>query len=204
MIQAIQKGTTFEAFLSGYPADGGRYELINGEVIEVRPSGDHEDVASQIIRAIDREIERLNLNWFIPNTCCVKPAGNLDAYIPDVIVLDRAQLGAELLWKTASTITSGKSAQLIVEVVSTNWHDDYARKLEDYEALEIAEYWIVDFRALGGRRFIGSPKQPTVSVYTLVDGLYQLQQFRVGEILRSHIFPELQLSTDKILQTGDR
>jgi Uma2 family endonuclease len=41
----------------------------------------------------------------------------------------------------------------------------------------IAEYWIVDFRALGARRFIGSPKTPTLSVYTLVDGEYQVSQF---------------------------
>lgn len=46
---------------------------------------------------------------------------------------------------------------LVVEVVSTNWHDPYARKLEDYEALGILEYWIVDYQALGGRRFIGFP-----------------------------------------------
>lgn len=96
MIQAIWQMTRFEAFLSGYPDDGGRYELINGEVVEVRPRGDHEDVASQVIRAVDRavdrEIERLALNWFMPNTCCVKPASDLDAYVPDAIVLDRAQL----------------------------------------------------------------------------------------------------------------
>ncbi len=199
-MQAIQKLMTFEAFLNWYPEGEGRYELINGEVIEVRPSGDHEDVASQVIRTVDREIERLSLNWFIPNTCCVKPASNLDAYIPDVIVLDRGQLMTEPLWKTASTITSGSSARLVVEVVSTNWHDDYARKLEDYEALGIAEYWIVDFRALGGRRFIGFPKQPTESVYSLVNGLYELQQFQIGDKVRSRVLPELELSADKILQ----
>jgi Uma2 family endonuclease len=204
MIQAIQKLMTFEAFLNWYPEGEGRYELINGDVTEVRPSGDHEDVASQVIRTVDREIERLNLNWFIPNTCCVKPVSNLDAYIPDVIVLDRSQLVTEPLWKTASTITSGSSARLVVEVVSTNWHDDYARKLEDYEALGIGEYWIVDFRALGGRRFIGFPKQPTVSVYSLVDGLYELRQFQIGDKVRSRVFPELELSADKILQVCDR
>jgi Uma2 family endonuclease len=200
MIQAIRQATTFEAFLSGYPDDGGRYELINGEVMELRPRGDHEDVASQVIRAVDREIERLKLNWFVPNTCCVKPASDVDAYVPDVIVLDRDQLVAEPLWKSASTITSGDAARLVVEVVSTNWHDDYARKLEDYEALGIAEYWIVDYRALGGRRFIGVPKQPMVSVYALVDGLYQLAQFRMGDKVKSQIFPALDLSADKILR----
>ena len=51
------------------------------------------------------------------------------------------------------------------DVVSTNWQDDYLVKLADYERMEIPEYWIVDYRALGGRRYIGSPKTPTLSVY---------------------------------------
>jgi len=37
----------------------------------------------------------------------------------------------------------------------------------------IPEYWIVGFRALGAQRFIGSPKQPALSVYRLVEGEYQ-------------------------------
>ncbi|MEN9222828.1 MAG: Uma2 family endonuclease [Thermostichus sp. BF3_bins_97] len=202
MIQAIRQLMTFEEFLNWYPEDG-RYELINGEVIEVRPRGDHEDVTSQIVRLVDREIERLGLDWFIPKTCCVKPVGNLDGYVPDMIVLDRAELRSEPLWKTASTITQGRSARLVVEVVSTNWHDDYAKKLEDYESLGIPEYWIADYRALGGRRFIGLPKQPTVSVYSLVNGVYELAQFRLGDMVRSAVFPELELRTEQILQVAE-
>jgi len=53
---------------------------------------------------------------------------------------------------------------MVVEVVSTNWQDDYARKVEEYALLEIEEYWIVDFRGLGGIEFIGRPKQPTITV----------------------------------------
>jgi Uma2 family endonuclease len=36
----------------------------------------------------------------------------------------------------------------------------------------IPEYWIVDYAALGGRTFIENPKQPTISVYQLVEGEY--------------------------------
>ena len=59
---------------------------------------------------------------------------------------------------------------MIIEVVSTNWRDDYLTKLRDYEEIGIKEYWIVDYLALGGRRYIGNPKQPTISIYQLVDG----------------------------------
>jgi Uma2 family endonuclease len=37
----------------------------------------------------------------------------------------------------------GSSVPLIVEVTSTNWEDDYARKLEAYESMGIQEYWII-------------------------------------------------------------
>jgi Uma2 family endonuclease len=36
-------------------------------------------------------------------------------------------------------------------IVSTNWRDDYYLKYADYEEMGIAEYWIVDYAALGGR-----------------------------------------------------
>ena len=203
MVQTILRKLTFTDFIEQYPEDGRRYELIDGEIVEVRPVGDHEEIIGLATRRFDREIDRLNLPWFMPKTCCIKPMSELNGYVPDLIILDRLQLGKEPLWKTASTITNGKSARLVLEVASTNWQDDYAKKLEEYEALGIAEYWIVDYRALGGRRFIGVPKLPTVSIYILNQSrTYQLEQFRGDQLVRSQIFPELKLSANQILNIG--
>ena len=203
MVQTILRKLTFTDFIDQYPEDGRRYELIDGEIVEVRPVGDHEEIIGLATRRFDREIDRLNLPWFMPKTCCIKPMSELNGYVPDLIILDRLQLGKEPLWKTASTITNGKSARLVLEVASTNWQDDYAKKLEEYEALGIAEYWIVDYRALGGRRFIGVPKLPTVSIYILNQSrTYQLEQFRGDQLVRSQIFPELMLSANQILNIG--
>jgi hypothetical protein len=83
--------------------------------------------------------------------------------------------------------------------VSTNWQDDYARKVEEYAFLEIPEYWIIDFRGLGGLQFIGNPKQPTFTVCELVNGIYQQQQYRLGEAIFSSLFPNLQLKFDDIM-----
>jgi Uma2 family endonuclease len=47
----------------------------------------------------------------------------------------------------------------------------------------IPEYWIVDYAALGGRNFLGTPKQPTISVCRLVEGEYQIQKFRDSDRL---------------------
>lgn len=120
MVQAVQQVLTFEEFLEWYPEDGKRYQLIDGKIVEMRPIGDHEEIAGLITRKLDQEIERLNLPYFIPKTCCVKPYSNTEGYLPDVIILDRRQLPSEPLWKKASTITQGLSSPLVVEVVSTN------------------------------------------------------------------------------------
>jgi len=105
-----------------------------------------------------------------------------------------------VLLETPLCHSRGESAQVVVEVVNTNWSDDYAMKLEDYEALGIAEYWICDYLGLGGKRYIGAPKQPTFSVYQLnLAGEYQVKQFRGQQAIESLVLPELQLSLDQIL-----
>ncbi len=105
-------------------------------------------------------------------------------------------------WSKDSTITQGKSAVLVVEVVSTNWRDDYYKKFADYEALGISEYWIVDYLALGGRKYIGSPKKPTVSVYELIEGEYEVKQFRGSDRIISANFSELQLTVEQVFAKG--
>lgn len=77
------------------------------------------------------------------------------------------------------------------------------KKLADYEALGIPEYWIVDYLALGAARYIGPPKRPTVSVYQLVDGEYQVSQFRGAECIISHTFPNLVLTVEQIVAAGE-
>src|SRR6476646_2315999 len=156
--QVARSPLTFDQFVNQYPEDGGRYELRWGEVVGMRPTGPHEKVAALIARKLDLEIERLELPWFIPRTCLVKVTGSeINGYLPDLIVLDDVAVEADPYWQRQSSISLGSSAKLVVEVVSTNWQDDYAHKLADYEQLGIPEYWIVDYLGLGGVRYIGSP-----------------------------------------------
>ena len=95
-------------------------------------------------------------------------------------------------------IQSGATVPLVIEVVSTNWRDDYGHKLVEYEALGIAEYWLVDFRALGAVRHIGKPKQPTITICQLEDNEYQMRRFVAGDKLVSSVFPQLDLSVDAV------
>lgn len=113
-------------------------------------------------------------------------------------MLDRTQLPDEPRWERESIITLGTSIKLIIEVVSTNWDDDYIYKLGDYQALGVQEYWIVDYLGLGGRLYIGNPKRPTVSIYDLVERKYEVQQFRGGDRLVSPLLGRLDLTSDQL------
>ena len=202
MIQAIARQFTFDEFIEWYPENSeSRYELRNGEVVEMpKPTGKHSKVAGFAIAELNFEIRRLKLPYFIPKECIVKSSDGQSGYEPDVIVLDERTIDQDLCWAKESVITRGESVRLIVQVVSTNWADDYATKLEEYEALGILEYWVVDYVGLGGKRFIGSPKQPTISVYQLVQGEYQVKQFRGSDRILSSVFPELAIAAEQIFR----
>lgn len=194
---------TLEEFFDWYPDGYGRFELHNGVIITMQPTGTHEQVAGFLAMELGFEIKRLNLPFFIPRQGLIKAIdSDKSAYIPDVMVLDSNSLSNETLWKKRSTITQGTSIKLAIEVVSTNWQDDYLMKLGEYEKLGIVEYWIVDYLGLGGRRYIGDPKQPTISVYNLVEGEYTIELFRGKDVVRSHSFPELTLTAEQIFQVG--
>ena len=202
MVQASPKFMSFEEFLEWYPDREGRYELYRGAIVEMLPTGDHEEVTAFTTRKLILEIDRLNLPDIIPRTYFVKPPGEDSGYQPDILVLDRAALQDEPRWQKSSTIERGESIKLAVEVVSTNWGTDYGNKVTDYERMGIPEYWIVDFKGLGAKRYIGSPKQPTISVYRLIEGEYQVQQFRGNDRVISDIFPELTLTAEQIFSAG--
>ncbi|MGB7440986.1 MAG: Uma2 family endonuclease [Coleofasciculaceae cyanobacterium] len=192
MVQSAPQVLTVDTFLNSY-GDDERYELIDGELIAMEPTGTHEQVAGFIGRKFNVEIDRLNSAFLIPYRCLIKLLGTETAFRPDLIVLDQSQLVNEPLWQREPVITLGTSIKLVVEVVSTNWQNDYARKAEDYAILGIAEYWIVDYLGVGGREYIGKPKQPTITVCSLVEDEYQRQLFRGNDLIISSVFPELGL-----------
>ncbi|MFZ4665955.1 MAG: Uma2 family endonuclease [Prochlorotrichaceae cyanobacterium] len=204
-VRPEEKFVTLEEFWNWYP-DGfeGRFELHNGVIVKVQPTGTHEQVAGFLAMEIGFEIKRLNLPLFIPRQGLIKAMDtDKSAYIPDVMILDHESVkNNEPMWKKRSTITQGNTVKLAIEVVSTNWQDDYLMKLGEYEELGIAEYWVVDYLGLGGRRYIGSPKKPTISIHHLVEGEYTVAIFQGQDVLKSYLLPELRLTVEQIAQLG--
>ncbi len=200
MIAVVDKTpVSFDEFVDCYPENSeNRYELRRGIVIEMpKPKGQHSRLAGDLTYDLGATIREANKPYFIPRECIVK-ISNSTGYEPDIIVLDEEAIANEPRWERESIITFSDSIKLVVEVVSTNWRDDYLLKFADYEALGIQEYWIVDYLDIGGRRYIGSPKQPTFTVGTLVEGEYELRQFRDDDLVVSSAFPTFSLTVDHI------
>jgi len=190
---------TVDRFIAEY-GDDSRYELADGELIDMEPTGPHETVSGKLAMQISIAITTAKYPWFLPRTCLIQPFTEIStARRPDVVVLDETFLANEPRWQREPVITLGRSIKLVVEVVSTNWETDYARKVEEYALLGIPEHWIVDHRGLGGTRFIGKPKQPTFTVCQLDGEEYRQQQYRLGEAIASSLLPNLQLRLDDIL-----
>lgn len=67
-----------------------------------------------------------------------------------MLIVNQAHLNNEPFWAQESTLIYGASIPLVVEVVSSNWRDDYHTKVGKYEEIGISEYWIVEDTALDG------------------------------------------------------
>lgn len=203
MTQALPKLLNFNEFIEWYPNDGKRYELHKGVIVEMPPpTGEHEKVIAFLSRKLTVEFDRLNLPYGIPKTALVQTPSAESAYSPDVLLLNLDNLDNEPLFQKQSTVSQPASVPLVVEVVSSNWRDDYYNKLRDYEEMGIPEYWITDYAALGARKFIGNPKQPTVFIYELIDGEYQMTPFQGNTVISSPRFPQLNLTAQQIFDAA--
>lgn len=189
---------SFDQFLEQCPEDG-RYELVDGKMVKILATRIHYDVASLIMDSIKDEVRRLNLNYVVNDVAAVltiNKKGKEQGRHPDVSVINRD------LWRRDRLDYRGirEPIQLAVEVVSTNWEDDYIDKLDEYARLGIPEYWIVDYLAIGSRDYLGDPKLPSVLILNLdAEGKYQMTRFQNSDRLISATFPELNLTVEQIM-----
>ncbi len=198
MVQTPVKHLTFEEFLDACPADGKRYELIDGQIVELMATRQHDDIAEFLQLSMQAEKDRLNLNYRVTTKATLKTLradGEVRGRTPDVSVVDKD------IWDSdpKSYSAMDDAIELAVEVVSPgNYHEDYLHKLAEYELKGVPEYWIVDYLAVGAARYIGHPKQPTILIFTLVDGEYQVESYRGLDLLNSSTFPELNLTAEQV------
>lgn len=130
------------ADLEGFPENGNRYEIIDGELFVTRaPHLDHQDVAGLLYAELLRwSIQsRLGKPYMAPGIIFSES----DAVIPDLIWISHERR-SQLL--DASGHLTG-APELIVEVLSITEKDkkrDRETKLKLYSVQGVSEYWIAD------------------------------------------------------------
>lgn len=192
------KKLTFEEFIAQYPDGYGIFELVNGEIVQVEATRAHKNVARFIMFSFNDEIDRLGLDYIVDKDIVFRTKtaqGREQGRNPDVGVVLASVWNVNVLAYGALT----EPIQLAVEVVSTNWEDDYVDKLDEYQRLGIAEYWIVDYLAIASRNYLGNPKVPSVFVYQLINGEYQVQQYKECDRIISQTFPELAITVEQVV-----
>ena len=197
MLQTSLQKLTFEEFLACRPDDG-IYELVNGEIVRIEATRAHKNVARFLMLAFNDEARRLKLDYFADKDITVRTItanGQEQGRTPDVGVVVASEWNSNPL-AYAALVTS---IPLAVEVISTNWEDDYVDKLDEYQRLGIPEYWIVDYLAIASRAYLGNPKVPTVFVHRLIDGQYRPQAFTGRSRILCSTLPDLEVTVEQLV-----
>ena len=201
MTQAKPRFRTFEEYIDICAQTDERYELVRGELHQMNPPTVlHYRIAKFLERVLDQAIE----DYLDPDEWeTFRDAGQRteddSSRLPDLAVVSRAEAD-QLLTQTA---VFQCPSLLVVEIVSSSSaSEDYDKKLKEYQALGIPEYWIADYEGLGAAKYIGFPKAPTVVIHQLIDGKYQARKFRGSDQVISPTFPDLQLTAEQILRAG--
>ncbi|MDY6783018.1 MAG: Uma2 family endonuclease [Cyanobacteriota bacterium] len=184
---------TFAEYLRYDDGTDTAYELVEGELVPMSlGTGKHGGITDFLNDCFKNEIKKQELPWTSKDMRIGvrSPRGGRweTSRIPDIVVLPIAQWDS-LANREAVIELNEPFPLLVVEVVSeTTRTTDYRHKRSEYAVLEIPEYWIVD------------PLQELITVCTLVDGFYDTVEFRGKDIILSLTFPELKLSTARVLE----
>jgi Uma2 family endonuclease len=183
----------FEEYLTAEPSDlpEGRFEYWDGELIPIMS----ESLGNcSIATFIQLALIAIGVQYKLisPGQFEIEVPGKPQSRIPDLTVIDEVHL--TLLKKRATITRKMPPPRLIVEVVSPgnenseNYKRDYQDKRDQYAAICIPEYWIID------------PDRAWVRVGILTDGTYQFTTFQGEQAIVSPTFPELKLTVAQVLR----
>jgi len=197
MTQAKPRFRTIDEYLDYDDGTDTRYELVDGELIEMPSESDLNVLISIFLtvmfsQQIPYYLIRRGTEIFVSSR-------TVSSRYPDLMVLsEEGQSALEGAKRSAVTINMPAPA-LVIEVVSPgepgdkrNYDRDYVEKPKEYATRGIPEFWQVDPDK--GRK--------VVIVLTLKDGAYQSREFRGRDRVVSLAFPDLQLTAEQILRAG--
>ncbi|WP_373529009.1 Uma2 family endonuclease [Nostoc sp.] len=216
MYATVTQPLTFEEFLAWDDSSGREFELSDGIPVPLsEPNANHEDLIERLCAYLENHCQENDLPYVSRQSKQVRlktaPGEKEKSRKADIVIFARVE------WQRMKTISSSAAAYIpppgIIGVVSNNWKDDYLTKLAEYvgvasrwrslskrrEDLGVFEYIIVDYAAFGGIRFIGSPKQPTITIYQLEGAEYLPPKvFRGQDRIDSRLFPNIPLTAEQI------
>ena len=197
MVQTKTRFKSIEEYAALDPSElpEGRYELVNGAIVEMGAENDQNlEIAMRVVFALARFVSP---ELFRIGSEIAVSSESVTSRFPDLIVLTEA-LRAVLPPGKRSLISQEMPApKLVIEVVSPgepgsdNYDRDYIKKRKEYAARGIPEYWVID------------PDRGIVSVLGLKDGEYQVKEFRGSDRIQSSVFDQLGLTAEQILKAGE-
>ena len=192
------KFATFEDYLahSDEMALVGRFQLIDGELVELPPESEPNDFVADNLQFYLAMANLFSRRLVKTHTCEVQvpvlhPKDPANRF-PDLVILREEHL---VLTQRRLTITLDMPPpRLIAEVVSpgkTNRDRDTIPKRSQYAALGVPEYWLID------------PDRKTVTVLTLAAEDYQvIGTFSGSESIQSQELPGLSLPVEQLFEGG--
>ena len=186
--QTKTKYFTLEEFYAFDDGTDTRYELIDGELVEMPfESYENSSFAMKILIQLAKSIPAGQLAH---KDIMLEASGRrAKVRIPDLMILGTECVEA-LKGKTQGTIRLDMPPPLVViEVVSPGRENnirDYRYKRSEYAARGILEYWIVD------------PEIEKVTVLSLVDGLYEEEVYSIEDQIISTVVPQVAIAVKDI------
>lgn len=184
------KMLTFEEYLTYDDGTDIRYELVDGELVEMPPeTRENNAIAVRILLELAKHLPEHLIAW---NTE-IEVSGRLaNARCPDLVVLTSEAAVALEGTKRATITRDMPPPALVIEVVSpgvNNRMRDYRHKRTEYAARCILEYWIVD------------PQERQITVCQWVDGAYEDTPLKGSDRVQSAIVPAFTLTVEQIFTT---
>lgn len=186
---AQTKLLTFDEYLAYDDGTDTRYELVDGELVEMPPeSPANNRIAKRIFLEL---LQHFSIELIAYKDTEIEVSGRrARCRLPDLMVHTEESLAALEATKRSTITRDLPPPAIVVEVVSpgsTNRDRDYRHKRTEYAARCIAEYWIVD------------SQDQQITVCTWVNGQYEDQVLRGSDRLVSQIVPDFALTIEQVL-----
>jgi len=195
MVRAIPQPLTFDGFIG---IDDGNelqeYELVDGRLLPMpEPDDWHEEILEFLSFMFELQYRRDRLNYSVRQRNALR-IDQSRGRRPDIAVIERPATRREDRQAGIRT-----TPLMLVEIASGNWSTDLVEKQEEYEALGVLVYWIVDYRGQIPAKYCQRGKGRKAIALTLEQGMYQRAEYLAGEVVPCPLFPGLRLTVDQIL-----